>query len=49
MLKPWIAHGYGMLSKPFSVSDLSCAIEHAVARRDEDAPQNKRDRSGSAA
>src|SRR6185312_10306230 len=37
ILKPWIARGYGMLSKPFSGTDLRRAIDYAMARRDEGA------------
>ncbi|MFL5280504.1 MAG: ATP-binding protein [Rhodopila sp.] len=32
ILKPWLARGYGMLPKPFSSTDLSHALQQALAR-----------------
>jgi signal transduction histidine kinase/ActR/RegA family two-component response regulator len=41
ILKPWVARGHGMLSKPFSSADLSGAIQHTVARHDQGSLRNK--------
>jgi FixJ family two-component response regulator len=32
ILKPWLAHGYDMLPKPFTGADLGRAIRRALAR-----------------
>ena len=45
ILKPWLARGYGMLSKPFSSAYLSHAIQQTLARLDRDPARNKKNQS----